>query len=468
MDRPTPDWAVAREWSALPEGRGPNTGIEYYGGDFDGITSKLNHIIDLGANGIYFTPFFPSKSNHRYDATTFDHIDPLLGGDKAFKNFIKAAHKAKIKILGDITTNHCSNEHPWFLKGKRNKKSVEGGFFYWDKLTKRGYATFYDVAQMPKLNFASKELRRRFYESKNSVIKKWLTSGFDLDGWRIDVGNQTGRYRGEDLHDEVMRGIRTAMNEVNPNTWLVAENADMWASDLNGSGWDGTMNYNGFMRPLWAWFNHKPNLNAGGFHGLPIDIPKISGSQFVSAMTAFNSSIPWRSLIESMTLLDSHDTARMRNVVGGDAAKHLAAMGLLLTYPGVPSIYAGDEIGLEGAWGEDGRRTMTWDESDSWDYDFLNSVKELVALRRTSPALINGGLRWVDISDEYIAFLRESKRENLLILIARDGGKINFDISQFGYRITKTVFGPAQSGTRINLKLKNGAAGIWEVSANEA
>lgn len=465
IDRPTPDWAVAREWSQLPEGHGPNTGIEYFGGDFDGITSKLDYISSLGVNGIYFTPFFPSKSNHRYDATTFDSVDPLLGGDKAFKNFIKAAHKAKMKILGDITTNHCSNEHPWFLKGVKNKKSVEGKFFYWDKLTKRGYGTFYDVAQMPKLNFASLELRKRFYINKNSVIKKWLTGGFDLDGWRIDVGNQTGRYRGEDFHDEVMQGIRNSMNEVNSNTWLVAENADMWSSDLNGSGWDGTMNYNGFMRPLWAWFNHKPQLETGGFHGLPINIPKTTGSQFVSAMVAFNSSIPWRSLTASMTLLDSHDTARMRNVVGGDVEKHLAAMGLLLTYPGVPSIFAGDEIGLEGAWGEDARRTMTWDQADQWDHNFLNNVKALIELRRTSPALIDGGLRWVASGDDYIAFLRESKKQNLLIVIARDKGKISLDLSQYGYTVGKALFGPAQSGSKISLKLKNGAAAIWELES---
>ena len=164
---------------------------------------------------------------------------------------------------------------------------------------------------MPKLNFTSRELKKRFYEAKNSVIKRWLSPKFNLDGWRIDVGNQTGRYRADDVHDDVMRGIRTAMNEIKPNTWLVAENADMWASDLNGSGWDGTMNYNGFMRPLWAWFNYKPNLLAGGFHGLPIDIPKTTGGQFVESIKAFNSSIPWRSFVDSMTLLDSHDTARM-------------------------------------------------------------------------------------------------------------------------------------------------------------
>ena len=462
IDRKAPDWAIPVKWNALPNGRGPRTGVEFYGGDFEGIKSRLSYISDLGVNGIYFTPFFPSKSNHRYDATSFDHVDPLLGGDKAFIAFVKAAHKAKIKVVGDITTNHCSNEHPWFLKGKKVKSSPENKFFYWDKKTKFGYATFYQVKQMPKLNFASRELQKRFYGGKNSVIKRWLSPTFNLDGWRIDVGNQTGRYRGEDLHDNVMRDIRQAMNDVKPNTWLVAENADMWASDLNGSGWDGTMNYNGFMRPLWAWFNHAPNLATGGFHGLPINIPKTTGWQFLQAITAFNSSIPWRALIESMTLLDSHDTARMRNVVGGDKEKHLAAMGMLLTYPGVPSIFAGDELGLEGAWGEDARRTMPWDEK--WDVEFLDNVKALIKLRKNAPALIEGGLRWVDVDDDYLLYLRESKKQSLLILVARDTCTVNIDLTRYGYKVSKTLFGPEQKGSAIKLKLANGTAAIWEVA----
>ena len=95
IDRKAPDWAIPVKWNALPNGRGPRTGVEFYGGDFEGIKSRLSYISDLGVNGIYFTPFFPSKSNHRYDATSFDHVDPLLGGDKAFIAFVKAAHKAK-------------------------------------------------------------------------------------------------------------------------------------------------------------------------------------------------------------------------------------------------------------------------------------------------------------------------------------------------------------------------------------
>jgi alpha-glucosidase len=94
-------------------------------------------------------------------------------------------------------------------------------------------------------------------------------------------------------------------------------------------------------------------------------------------------------------------------------------MGLLLTYPGVPSIFAGDEIGTKGAWGEDARRTIDWSGSN-WDHEFFESVQKLVKIRRKSHALAHGGLRWLVIEDDVVAYIRESKREQLLVVISRN------------------------------------------------
>jgi alpha-glucosidase len=119
-----------------------------------------------------------------------------------------------------------------------------------------------------------------------------------------------------------------------------------------------------------------------------------------------------------MLLLDSHDTARFRNVVGANSKLHLSGMGLLLTYPGVPSIFAGDEIGIQGAWGEDARRTIDWSGAN-WDHDFFNEVQKLVRIRRNSHALAHGGLRWLVVEDDAIAFIRESSKEIILVVISR-------------------------------------------------
>ena len=139
-------------------------------------------------------------------------------------------------------------------------------------------------------------------------------------------------------------------------------------------------------------------------------------------------------------------------------------MALILTYPGVPSIYAGDELGLEGENGEAGRRTIAWDRRDQWDLEFLQSVKDLIAIRRTNIALCDGGLRWLEISDDYLFFARESSAQTLLIFISRSAVQVNIDLTQFGFSITRTLFGKTQSGTNISIYSQSATSGIWEVT----
>ncbi len=455
-----PDWAYPRDWNELPRGRSKYTGQELYGGDLYGIEEKLDYLSDLGVNGIYLTPIFPSRSNHRYDATTFDQVDPILGGDKAFKSLISSAKKKKIRILGDLTSNHCGVGHQWIIKAKKNKSSKERSFFYWDKSIKWGYVGWFGLESLPKLNYSSQALRNAVYEGKNSIVKKWISPKFGMAGWRIDVGNMTGVQGAENHHVEVMQGIRKAMQEVDPDSWLVAENGDFVASDLNGLGWQGAMNYQGFLRPFWNWMNRNPEIT-GGFQGLPFAMPKIDGKQFVESMQEFNASIPWRSLTASMLILDSHDTARFRTVVLGDRSAHEAAMTMLLTYPGVPSIFAGDEIGLEGSWGEDSRRTINWEDRSGWDLNFLESVKKLVKLRKESDALINGGLRWVAVEKDYLAYLRESKSEAILVFISRTAAKAEIDLSLYGYTVLQTLYGQSAKGNKIKINSKNATQGVW-------
>jgi alpha-glucosidase len=457
-----PDWAHPREWDLLPRGRGKYTGQELYGGDLYGVSEHLDHIMDLGVNGIYFTPLFPARSNHRYDASSFDVIDPILGGNAAFHSLIKTAKKNGIRILGDLTSNHCGAGHQWLVQAKKNKKSKERSYFYWDKSIKWGYVGWFGLESLPKLNFSSKALRTVMYEGKNSIVKKWISPKYGMAGWRIDVGNMTGRQGAENHHTEVMQGIRNAMTQVNPQTWLVAENGDFDASDLNGLGWQGAMNYQGFMRPFWNWINRNPEIT-GGFQGLPFAMPKITGKQLVASMKEFNSSIPWRSLTASMMLLDSHDTARFRTVVMGDKTAHVAAMTMMLTYPGVPSIFAGDEIGLEGSWGEDARRTINWDDKSGWDSEFFNEVKNLIKIRRTQDALINGGLRWVTVEDDYLVYLRESKKQSILVFISRGPVKATIDLKSFGYAVTQTLYGQVTKGETFKIKVNHATQGVWIV-----
>jgi alpha-glucosidase len=455
-----PNWAQERDWNELPQGKSKNTGTELFGGDIVGVEDHLDYINDLGVNGIYFTPFFPSRSNHRYDASSFDHVDPLLGGNKALFSLVKKSRKLGIRIMGDLTSNHCGEGHKWLIKSLKDQNAKERDYFYWNKSEKHGYVGWWGLASLPKLNFNSKALRKAMYSGKKSIVRKWISPKFGMSGWRIDVGNMTGILGADDFHDEVMHGIRKAMDETNPDAWLVAENGDFIASDLDGLGWHGAMNYQGFMRPVWNWLNNNSEIG-GGFQGLPFEMPKINGVQLVHSMKQFNASVPWRSLVASMVLLDSHDTARFRTVVNGDKKAHLSGMALMLTYPGVPSIFAGDELGIEGSWGEDSRRTINWEDRSGWDLEFLENIKTLVHIRRQQDALINGGLRWIAIEENYLIYLRESSKQSLLVLISRGAFQCEIELEQLGFKSATTLFGSDLLATRSILKSDSPFQGIW-------
>ncbi|NDI23949.1 MAG: glycoside hydrolase family 13 protein [Actinobacteria bacterium] len=462
VTRELPEWAIPRQWNEIPALNNRETGQEFYGGDFTGVEEKLDHLSSIGVTSIYFTPIFASRSNHRYDASSFETADPLLGGDEALISLRKAAQARGIRVMSDLTTNHCGLGHPWIQKALSDPNSDTREFFYWSPKSKWGYVGWWNVKSLPKLNFTSKKLRGLMWENQDSIVRRWLREPFGMSGWRIDVGNMTGRYYGNNYNREIAQSMRNAMEETNPDTWLVAENGDFFAEDLDGFGWHGTMNYNGFTKPIWYWINSGDKKIRDSF-GMPAPLPKIDGEAMVSMMRQFAGGIPWRSLVASMILLGSHDRARFQTIVGKDVDKNVAGMTLLMTYPGVPSVFAGDEIGLEGYWGENGRRTIPWDRPDRWNVDLLYNYIDLIQLRKTSDALINGGIRWIDIDKDSVAYLRESKKETLLVFVSRKGVAKNIDISKFGYSITETLFGPEKSGKKLRISSKKAVSGIWRL-----
>ncbi|MFD8556084.1 alpha-amylase family glycosyl hydrolase [Streptosporangium canum] len=194
----------------------------------------------------------------------------------------------------------------------------------------------------------------------------------------------TGRLRRADHAHEVARRIRRVLAAESPDGLLVAEHAHDATGDLDADGWQGTMNYAGFTRPAWSWLR-GPEVRLP-FLGVPAEVPRIGGGDAVATMRAFSSLVSWRALTHSWSILGSHDTARIRTVCGGDPALVEVAAGLMFTLPGTPMVFAGDEIGLEGAWGEDSRRTMPWDRPERWDHGTFGVYRDLVALRRSEPA----------------------------------------------------------------------------------
>ena len=175
------------------------------------------------------------------------------------------------------------------------------------------------------------------------------------------------------------------------------------------------MNYAGFLRPVWWWLRGDA-ITEDVFSGAPA--PLYSGADAVETMRAFRAGVPWQAVNDSWTLLDSHDTARF-GTVAGSRGRHLVGVGLQMTTPGVPMIFAGDEIGLEGAWGEDARRTMPWGRPESWDGELLEGYRRLsrCGARATHSPAVGSATRTWRRRDRVPA--RDTRRAAALSRVAR-------------------------------------------------
>jgi alpha-glucosidase len=444
LDADPPGWAIPRAWDALPIGRGPETPFEWFGGDLRGIEQHLDHIESLGANVIYLTPIFPARSTHRYDSTTFDRVDPLLGGDEALTSLARATHARGMRIVSDLTTNHTGDKHEWFVSGNRD-------LYLFDE--SGDYESWWGIKTLPKLNWLSEDLRSRIQE----VAQKWIEEPYSLDGWRVDVANMSGRTGETDVNRDVAPTIRAVLND---DSVLVAEHFHDFRPDFRG--WHGAMNYSGFSKPVWSWLR-RDGVPAVG---LPVPMPRFSGEQAVMTMRAFAAGVPWEFVLNSWTLLDSHDSPRFRTITGS-RERQLVGLGLQMTLPGVPMVFAGDELGLEGKWGEDARRTMPWDRPESWDRLLLDECRRLIALRRSSDALVRGGIRYAFVDDGVIAYLRESPDERLLCLAARDQHPpVRLPLAALATREVESIYGGDAEieGSDVLLPADGPSFHVWRLS----
>ena len=408
-DRPAPEWAKPAAWDDLVIGEGPDTPRQFYGGDLDGIVAHLDYIASLGVKTIYLTPFFPAESNHRYNASTFDKVDPLLGGDEAMARLAAAAHDRDIRLMGDLTTNHCGNTHEWFQAALVDPDSPEASFFFFTNHPDE-YDCWWGMKDMPIFDHRSMELQRRLYDGPDSVIAQWL-GPHALDAWRIDVANMTGIHGDINLSHEVATTIRRTMAQVTAESFLQAESNHDASCHLLGDGYQGTMNYAAFTRPLWQWL--LPPQPRPYEHGKYPMLPNLPGQLIVRAMRELSGVTPWQATLHAMNLIGSHDTHRIASLLGDPQVVDVA-FGMLAAYPGVPMIYAGDEIGLETMGPEYARIPMPWAHPERWDMQRLETTRDLFNVRAQSIALRRGGLRWLAIEEDALVFLREAPGESVL------------------------------------------------------
>lgn len=393
-------------WASLPTPQG------YKGGDLLGVVEHLDHIQELGATAIYFTPVFQSACNHRYHTHDYFQVDPLLGGNDALRELIDECHQRDIKVVLDGVFNHASRG--FFQFNDILENGPHSAWIDWftiedwplspyDGSKPANYLSWVDNRALPKLNTDNPQVR----EFIMRVAEHWLR--FGIDGWRLDVPFEI-------TTEGFWQEFRQRVKAINPEAYIVGEvwgDASQW---LQGDQFDGVMNYL-FAGPTIAFTAQSrvlPELVEGRDYAAT---PAIYGLSYAAKLDWLLRLYPWEIQLTQLNLLDSHDTARLLTIAGGDRATLQLATLLLLTFPGAPSIYYGDEIGLPGGQEPDSRRAFPWDRPETWDLETLAYHKQLIALRHQYAALRTGTFHRIYADLDTYAFVRRLGDERLLVAV---------------------------------------------------
>jgi alpha-glucosidase len=372
-----------------------------YGGDLRGVQDALPYLEALGINALWLNPIFSSPSSHRYDVSDYRTVDPHLGGETAFDELNAELRARRMRLILDGVFNHAGNEHALFERALASPDSPERAFFTFREPQpgELPYQGFYDVPTLPKLDYAHEPTYTEFIDGPDSIVRHWLRKG--IDGWRLDVAQGMGAGGTDAANLEIMRRLKRAARQENPDAYLVGERFfDAEHALQDGQGEDGVMNYHAFCLPVMAWFTGRDK------DGTP---QRVSTAQLVTHLWDGYRVLPAGVALNQFNLLESHDIPRALFRLGQQPERYLAALTLLLAYPGVPCLYYGSEIGLsqqqEGAmsWS---RATFPWNEAD-WNHDLLGEVRRLVQLRRSLSVLQRGSLRFVGVGEHCCGFLRE-------------------------------------------------------------
>lgn len=393
----------------------PPTALGYKGGDLLGVTEHLAHIQDLGATAIYFCPIFQATANHRYHTHDYYVVDPLLGGNAAFRTLLDEAHRRGIRVVLDGVFNHVSRGFFYFndiLENGTNSPYLDWFTIHgfplnaYDETRPPGYSAWWGLRQLPRLN--TDDPGAREYIMK--VGEYWLRQG--IDGWRLDVPQEI---RAVGFWEE----FRNRVKAINRDAYIVGEIWNEATPYLQGDRFDGVMNY---------LFTAATLGFAGGDRIVPAMVegkgynPRepMPGTAYAERLNWLLGLYPWEIQLTQMNLLDSHDTARAISILGGDAAGVRLATLLLMTFPGAPCIFAGDEIGQEGGVPDyDSRRSFPWDHPEVWKNGVLAYHRALIALRRAHRPLRRGTFQSLCADADTIVFARRFSGDVLIVAANR-------------------------------------------------
>ena len=415
------------EYAKYPGGSLKNN--TFFGGDLYGVCEKLDYLLSLGVNIIYLNPIFKAYSNHRYDTGDYMNVDEILGGNDALDILISECKKRDIKIILDGVFNHTGDDSIYFNKygkygdgGAYLSKKSEYYNWYSFSVWNKKYESWWGIDILPRVK-SDDPSYREFINGENGVVRNYLKKG--VDGWRLDVADE--------LSDEFIVDLRRAVKEENEDAIVIGE---VWEDAstkisygkerkyLQGYELDSVMNY--------------PFKNA-------ITSYLISGNSDIiyKSVERIYTHYPKATVDVLMNMLGTHDTPRILTVLAGMpdegmpndkkaisrltseqrsiAKKRLTlAICLLMTLPGIPSIYYGDEAGMEGYGDPFNRFPYPWGNEDM---DILGSFRRFAAARLSSDLYKDGNYECI-VHDGCVFAFKRFKGSRSAITVVNAGPRI--------------------------------------------
>ena len=395
---------------------------DFFGGNFNGIREKLDYLEELGVGIIYLSPIFKAYSNHRYDTGDYLKVDELLGTEDDFKRLLDAAHEKGMKVILDGVFNHSGADSLYFNKfgtydslGAYQSKSSPYYDWYYFKKFPDEYACWWGCDNVPDLNKSNKDYRALVF-GKNGVVEKWQKLG--ADGWRLDVVDE--------LPIDFVNLLIKKIKSVNKDALVIGE---VWEDAstkvsygelrpyLLGDQLDGTMNYP-FMNAIIAYVRDGDE------------------KFFKDTVQSILENYPKETVYCLMNSLGTHDTVRIINALSDVRAhgwskthklgyklsdseyekakkKLYLASVLQFTLPGIPSIFYGDEAGLQGFDDPINRRPYPWGSEDK---EILDHYRKLGRIRRENRAVFSGGFNMRD-ENGLVAYERAGGDDEILIAV---------------------------------------------------
>ena len=418
-------WNEDVDWRPTPEGLVLNN--DFFGGNFQGITEKMDYIASLGVTILYLNPISKSFSSHRYDTGDYKVPDPMLGTLDDFKAMCDAAHAHGIRVILDGVYSHTGSNSLYFNKegafpGTGAYQSTDSPYYSWYTFYNwpNSYHSWWNFDTLPTVNKMDPSFIRCIITGEDSVVAHWLRLG--ADGFRLDVADE--------LPDEFLKLLYDRVKELKPDALVLGE---VWEDASSKVAYDRRRTYftNAELDAVMNYPYRTAILNfMRGFD---------SGSGFKEAVMSIAENYPPQVAACNMNLLGTHDTPRILTALVDDfdgsreekAHRHLSRhqwevaherllMAAFLQYmlPGSPSIYYGDEAGMEGYKDPFNRRTYPWGREDQ---ELVAHYTRLGALRKKYEPLRLGDIRFFQAGDKHLGFTRSWGGKTLRVYANRSG-----------------------------------------------